>query len=89
MVNAEWLYDRADYLVRVGSCKNLTISTDKCVGPSSCSTSQLKIRVPIQVSSTVYEIEDSYLNWTQQKWEETNSTQTIQTETQHSEWWIW
>ena len=88
MVNAELLYDRAQYLVRVGSCKNLTISTDKCVDPSICSTSQLKIRVPMQVSSTVYQIEDSYWNWTQQKWEETNSAETIQTETQSSERWI-
>ena len=38
-----------------GNCKNLTISTDKCVGPSSSPTSQLKIRVPMQVSSTVYQ----------------------------------
>ena len=38
-----------------GSCKNLTISTDKCVGPSSSPTSQLKIRVPMQVSSIVYQ----------------------------------
>ena len=35
--------------------KNLTISTDKCVGPRSSPTSQLKIRVPMQVSSTVYQ----------------------------------
>ena len=88
MVNAELLHDRAQYLVRVGSCKNLTISADKCVGPSSCFTSQLTIRVPMQVSSTVYQIEDSTWNWTQQKWEETNSTEMIQTETQSSERWI-
>ena len=45
----------------------------------TCYNTSFKYHVPI---------EDFYWNWAQQKWEETNSAETIQTETQNSERWI-
>ena len=60
MINAKvTASQRKPYLVSIGSCKNMTISTDRCVGARCRSQYQFKITIPIEDSSLQSESNDA------------------------------